>query len=254
MISHKFSKMSLGIVLLLFATSCSSSDNSSPEGKITTETTEVLEAWSEQGKKEWVKQASGGDSSSDAWHECLINQAEKEYSSPMLWESDLEQMQARNGATEYLMKVFAYCNVQKDLGKLESTNPEAWSKADIEELRLGCLESEFRSGIFCACYVDSVSKTYPTKKEIVNDSGWERTIERLISSCESLEDGQNSNTNKPRPAEQTPNYPPCEMVLAPGQSGLTINDNRRELGRSDGQPGYCILPNSGGEKYYYPGR
>jgi hypothetical protein len=46
-------------------------------------------------------------------------------------------------------------------------------------------------------------------------------------------------------------YPPCVNVN--GMAGLVVGA-QQELGREDGQAGYCILPNSGGEKYYYSGR
>ena len=47
-------------------------------------------------------------------------------------------------------------------------------------------------------------------------------------------------------------YPECKRVANTKHGGLAIAPGW-QWQRSDGQIGYCILPNSGGEKYYYPG-
>jgi len=47
-------------------------------------------------------------------------------------------------------------------------------------------------------------------------------------------------------------YPECKRVANTKNGGLSIAPGW-QWQRADGQIGYCILPNSGGEKYYYPG-
>jgi predicted RNA-binding Zn-ribbon protein involved in translation (DUF1610 family) len=47
-------------------------------------------------------------------------------------------------------------------------------------------------------------------------------------------------------------YPECRRVANTKNGGLAIVPGW-QWQRADGQIGYCILPNSGGEKYYYPG-
>jgi len=46
--------------------------------------------------------------------------------------------------------------------------------------------------------------------------------------------------------------PECKRVANTKNGGLSIAPGW-QWQRADGQIGYCILPNSGGEKYYYPG-
>ena len=54
------------------------------------------------------------------------------------------------------------------------------------------------------------------------------------------------------PPKPKPTYPPCNRVAQTKNGGWAIVPGW-QWQRADGKIGYCILPNSGGEKYYFPG-
>jgi hypothetical protein len=144
-----------------------------------------------------------------------------------------------------------------------SVNAATWSTAEVNDFKNGCVDAEGSSSqAICDCLVKTVTNTY-TKSE------WDIAVAEMNKTGIATKVYMDSWTNctdkfgtvgnsSPGVAEereqQQISYPTCIQVLARGNSGLSLADNDTELGRPDGQPGYCILPNSGGEKYYYQGR
>lgn len=162
-----------------------------------------------------------------------------------------------------LASIVSACGSSKaENSSAPASTGSSWSQAELASLTKECIDSE--SGIskaMCDCLTTEISSTY-------SDTEWKAVVEqmdqtgvatnaymKIWSGCENKFGSAGSNEPDGPSQNQTQNsYPPCVQVLAPGNSGLSINDNQRELGRADGKPGYCILPNSGGEKYYYRGR
>ena len=144
-----------------------------------------------------------------------------------------------------------------------SANAASWNQQDRDSLTNGCLDWENGpSKVLCECFTTSISNVYSSSEfkavsEQMNQTGkptqayldsWTNCDKKFGTAGESVADGPTDSQ------QQQANYPTCVQVLAPGNSGLSLADNDTELGRPDRQPGYCILPNSGGEKYYYQGR
>jgi hypothetical protein len=143
-----------------------------------------------------------------------------------------------------------------------SANAASWSTQDKDSLTNSCLDWQNEpSKTFCECFTSSVAEAYSIDEfkdasELMNQTGTAtKAYEEAWNVCDrkfgAVEEAISEESTQP---EQQANYPTCVQVLAPGNSGLSLADNDTELGRPDRQPGYCILPNSGGEKYYYQGR
>ena len=145
-----------------------------------------------------------------------------------------------------------------------SANAASWTKSDLTEFENGCLNSEDSpTKAVCKCVTSELTNAY-------SKTDWKIAVDEMNKSgiatqvymdswtiCENKFGSVGSGSAPDGPTEsqqKQANYPTCVQVLAPGNSGLSLADNDTELGRPDGQPGYCILPNSGGEKYYYQGR
>lgn len=144
-----------------------------------------------------------------------------------------------------------------------STNAASWSKAQTDEITQGCMDSEGSpSRALCQCISLGISSTYSKTDwdaayAVMSESGKAtQAYEDIWNICDNKFGtvGDNAPDGPTQSQQQQSNYPTCVQVLAPGNSGLSLADNDTELGRPDRQPGYCILPNSGGEKYYYQGR
>ena len=143
-----------------------------------------------------------------------------------------------------------------------SANAASWSTQDKDNLTNGCLDWQNEpSRTFCECFTSAVADAYSIDEfndasELMNQTGKAtKAYEEAWNVCDrkfgAVEETISEEETQP---QQQANYPTCVQVLAPGNSGLSLADNDTELGRPDRQPGYCILPNSGGEKYYYQGR
>ena len=144
-----------------------------------------------------------------------------------------------------------------------SVNAASWKSDDLTQLKNGCLDSEgAQTNAVCECFTTGISNGYSKSEwkialaemsksgkatQVYMDT-WSNCDNKFGSVGSSAPDGPTTSQ------QHQSNFPPCVQVLAPGNSGLSLNDNQHELGRGDGQAGYCILPNSGGEKYYYQGR
>ncbi len=137
---------------------------------------------------------------------------------------------------------------------------DVWTQESKDLIVSDCSREGSLSQAYCQCVADGVSVSYSSPAEW--NVAWDQIDEtgqatnafmRITESCDDKFGTVGGSGSSELDGEQT-NYPPCEQVLAPGNSGLTINDNRRVPGRADQQPGYCVLENSGGELYYYPGR
>ncbi len=150
-----------------------------------------------------------------------------------------------------------------EVKNVPTVNSASWSKSQTDDITKGCMESEGSpSRILCECISSGISSTYTKDEwdkayEVMSESGqatqaymdiWSNCENKFGTAGDQAADGPTQDQLKQY------DYPDCVQVLAPGNSGLTIRDNKRELGRADGMAGYCILPNSGGEKYYYQGR
>jgi hypothetical protein len=144
-----------------------------------------------------------------------------------------------------------------------SANAASWNQQDKDDLTNGCLDWENGpSKVLCECFTTSISNVYSSSEfkvasEQMDKNGkptqayldsWNNCDKKFGAAGDSVADGPSESQ------KQQASYPTCVQVLAPGNSGLSLADNDTELGRPDRQPGYCILPNSGGEKYYYQGR
>ena len=137
---------------------------------------------------------------------------------------------------------------------------DVWDQESKDLIVEECKLDDSLSLAYCHCFADGVSVSYSSPSEWnvawdqIDDTGQAtNAFMRITESCDDkfgMVGGAGSNGDQ----EEQPSYPPCEQVLAPGNSGLTINDNKRVPGRADQQPGYCVLENSGGQLYYYPGR
>ncbi|MFM1985252.1 MAG: hypothetical protein RLZZ295_418 [Actinomycetota bacterium] len=144
-----------------------------------------------------------------------------------------------------------------------SVNAATWSNTETNEITQGCMDSEGSpSRTLCQCISTGITSAYSKSEwdqayKVMSESGqatqaymdvWNNCDVKFGTASDQPADGPTQEQ-----LEQY-NYPTCVQVLAPGNSGLSLADNDTELGRPDRQPGYCILPNSGGEKYYYQGR
>jgi hypothetical protein len=144
-----------------------------------------------------------------------------------------------------------------------SVNAATWSNAETNEITQGCMDSEGSpSRTLCQCISTGITSAYSKSEwdqayKVMSESGqatqaymdvWNNCDVKFGTASDQPADGPTQEQ-----LEQY-DYPTCVQVLAPGNSGLSLADNDTELGRPDRQPGYCILPNSGGEKYYYQGR
>ena len=145
-------------------------------------------------------------------------------------------------------------------GKDVPAASDVWDQESKDLIVEECKLDDSLSVAYCQCFADGVSVSYSSPSEWnvawdqIDDTGQAtNAFMRITESCDDkfgMVGGAGSNGDQ----EEQPSYPPCEQVLAPGNSGLTINDNKRVPGRADQQPGYCVLENSGGQLYYYPGR
>ena len=137
---------------------------------------------------------------------------------------------------------------------------DVWDQESKDLIVEECKLDDSLSVAYCQCFADGVSVSYSSPSEWnvawdqIDDTGQAtNAFMRITESCDD-KFGSVGGSGSSGEQEEQPSYPPCEQVLAPGNSGLTINDNKRVPGRADQQPGYCVLENSGGQLYYYPGR
>jgi hypothetical protein len=147
--------------------------------------------------------------------------------------------------------------------KATSVNAASWNSDDLSQLKNGCLDSEGTpTKALCECFSTGISNAYSKSEWKIAIAQMQKTGQATQAymdtwnNCDSKfgSVGSSSPDGPSASQQKQSNFPPCVQVLAPGNSGLSLNDNQHELGRADGQAGYCILPNSGGEKYYYQGR
>lgn len=79
-----------------------------------------------------------------------------------------------------------------------------------------------------------------------------------LSSTSETSDGENYSSDSVAGSGITPDqsnsFPECQKLANTVQGGLKLDPyGGNHWGIQTGKPGYCILPNSGGEKYYYSG-
>jgi hypothetical protein len=137
---------------------------------------------------------------------------------------------------------------------------DLWNQESKDSIVAECKLDDSLSQGYCQCFAEEVSISYSSPSEW--NLAWDQIDQtgvatnafmRITDTCDDKFGSVGGSGSGEGETEQA-SYPPCVQVLAPGNSGLKINDNRKVLGRADQQPGYCVLENSGGELYYYPGR